>query len=81
MPQQVYWTFDRAQRIKNKHGTLAAMYFLIYSLMGVRQAGLLLLWINDWFLNYENKTGFCHYFASSLLSFKLLELREEKNAL
>jgi len=37
MPQQVYWAFDRAQRIKNKHGTLAAMHFLIYSLVDVRQ--------------------------------------------
>ena len=77
VPIQVYWAFDQARRIMKEHGPLAAMYFL-YTLVGVRQTGFLLLWINDWFVYCENKTGFCRHFASPLLSryFKLLGLQE-----
>ncbi|MEB3764579.1 MAG: hypothetical protein GSR77_00200 [Desulfurococcales archaeon] len=78
VPIQVYWAFDRARRIMKKHGPLAAMYFLEYTLVGVRQTGFLLLWINDWFVYCESKTGFCHHFTSQLLSryFRMLGLQE-----
>ena len=54
------------------------MYFLEYALVGVRQTGFLLLWINDWFVYCESKTGFCHHFTSQLLSryFRMLGLQE-----
>jgi hypothetical protein len=50
---------------------------LEYTLVGVRQTGFLLLWMNDWFVYCENKTGFCHHFISPLLSryFKMLGLQ------
>jgi len=78
VPQQVYWAYDRARRIKKKHGLLAATYFLAYTLLGLRQTGFPLLWINGWFVYCENKTGFCHHFTSPLLSryFKNLGLQE-----
>ncbi len=78
VPQQVYWAYDRARRIKKKHGLLAATYFLAYTLLGLRQTGIPLIWVNDWFVYCENKTGFCHHFTSSLLSRYLgnLGLRE-----
>lgn len=78
VPIQVYWAFDRARRIGRKHGPLAAMYFLGYTLVGVRQTGFLLLWIKGWFIYCENKTGFCHHLTSQLLSryFRMLGLQE-----
>lgn len=59
--------FRRAQKIGRKHGKLAAAYFLVYSLVGVRETGYLLLWFNAMFVYCEQKTGFCHYFYSQLL--------------
>ncbi len=75
-PNQVYWTFYRAQKIRDKHGPLTAMYFLVYTLVGARQTGFLLYWNYDWFIYCEKKTGFCHHFTSSLLEqyFKRLGL-------
>jgi hypothetical protein len=54
------------------------MYFLIYTLVGVRQTGFLLLWIYNLFVYCEQKTGFCHYFISQLLSeyFKMLGVQQ-----
>jgi len=70
--------FRKAQKIARKHGSLAAAYFLVYSLAGVRGTGHLLMWLNAMFVYCEQKTDFCHYFYSQLLSqyFQLLGLRE-----
>ena len=70
--------FRRARKIAQKHGSLAAAYFLVYSLVGVRESGFLLLWLNAMFVYCEQKTGFCHYFYSELLHryFRLLGLKE-----
>ena len=38
--------FRRAQKIAVKHGELAAAYFLVFSLVGARETGYLLLWLN-----------------------------------
>ena len=35
--------FRRARKIAEKHGGLAATYFLVYSLVGARETGFLLL--------------------------------------
>jgi len=66
----------RAKKIAQKHGSLAAAYFLVHSLVGARETGILLLWLNTLFIYCEQKTGFCHYFYSELLSryFQLLGL-------
>jgi len=70
--------FRRAQKIARKHGKLAAGCFLVFSLIGARETGYLLLWFNAMFVYCEQKTGFCHYFYSQLLHhyFQLLGLRE-----
>lgn len=70
--------FRKAQKIAREHGALAAAYFLVYSLAGVRETGFLLMWLNTMFVYCEQKTGFCHYFYSQLLHhyFQLLGLRE-----
>ena len=70
--------FRKAQKIARKYGALAAAYFLVYSLVGVRETGFLLMWLNAMFVYCEQKTGFCHYFYSQLLHhyFQLLGLRE-----
>ena len=67
----------RAKKIARKHGNLAAAYFLVYSLVGARETGFLLLWLNGMFVYCERKTGFCHYFHSQLLHqyFQLLGLK------
>jgi predicted transcriptional regulator len=70
--------FRRAQKIAWKHGKLAAGYFLVFSLVGARETGYLLLWLNAMFVYCEQKTGFCHYFYSQLLHhyFQLLGLKQ-----
>ncbi len=77
-PYQARIAFRKAQKIARKHGALAAAYFLVYSLVGVRETGFLLMWLNAMFVYCEQKTGFCHYFYSQLLHhyFQLLGLRE-----
>ncbi len=78
VPQQIFWCFDRALRIKGVHGELPAMYFLAYTLVGIRWTGFLLLWFHEMFIYCEPKTGFCHYFFSSLLAeyFNRLGIRQ-----
>ena len=56
--------FRRAQKILQKHGKLAGAYFLIYSLVGVRETGYLLLWFNSMFVYCEQKDRACHYFST-----------------
>ena len=66
-PFEAWLAFNRARRIAEKHGRLAAACFLIHSLAGVRQTGFLLLWFDGMFVYCEQKTGMCHYFYSQLL--------------
>ena len=67
LPAPIRRLWKRAQEIAYKHGVLAALYFLIYSLFAVRQTGYLLYWFNMWFIYCEQKTNFCHHFYSVLL--------------
>jgi len=65
--------------IARKHGRLATVYFLVvYSLVGARETGYLLLWFNYTFVYCEQKTGFYHYFYSELLNryFRMLGLNQ-----
>ena len=48
----------QAKRIAARHGPLTGLYFLAYTLLGIRQTGHLLLWYNGWFIVLEPKTGF-----------------------
>ncbi len=75
-PYEAKIAFNIARKIARKHGRLAAAYFLVYSLVGARETGYLLLWFNSMFVYCEQKTGFCHYFYSELLNryFRLLGL-------
>ena len=77
-PYSAKIAFKRARKIAKKHSALTAAYFLVYSLVGVRETGILLMWINTMFIYCEQKTEFCHYFYSQLLHhcFQLLGLRE-----
>jgi len=77
-PYTARLAFKRAWEIAIKHNSLAAAYFLAYSLLGVRETGILLLWLNAMFVYCEQKTGFCHYFYSWLLHryFQLLGLKQ-----
>ncbi len=74
LPQPVRRAYTLAKRIAERHGPLAALYFLLHSLMGVRQTGHLLLWFNGWFIVLEPKTGFAHHFYSWLLHWILQQL-------
>lgn len=55
LPRAVRRAWEKAQEIVYEHRTLAALYFLIYSLLGVRQTGYLLYWYNTWFIYREQK--------------------------
>jgi len=57
-----------------KHGAPAGLYFLAYTLLGIRQTGHLLLWYNGWFIVLEPKTGYAHHFYSWLLHWMLQQL-------
>ncbi len=74
LPKPIRNTYQHARKIAEKHGTLASLYFLAYSLLGARQTGYLLLWINGWFIILEPKTGFAHHFYSWLLHWMLRKL-------
>ena len=78
IPRNITLVFNRALKIMNKHGSLAAMYFLAYTLVGARKTGFLVLWKDNMFVYCERKTGFCHHFTSQLLSnyFKILGLHD-----
>ncbi len=67
-PYEAKIAFRIARRIVREHGKLAAAYFLVYSLVGARETGYLLLWFNYTFVYCKQKTGFCHYFYSELLN-------------
>ena len=74
LPQPIQKAYMHAKRIAARHGPLTGLYFLLHSLMGVRQTGYLLLWYNGWFIVLEPKTGFAHHFYSWLLHWMLQNL-------
>ena len=74
LPQPIQRAFSYAVDIAEAHGSLPALYFLVHTLLGVRQTGYLLLWLSDWFIVVEPKTGFAHHFYSRLLHRMLLQL-------
>jgi len=51
-----------------------AVDFVAHVLMGIRKTGTWVLWFEDYFIYYENKTNFFHYFRSPKLSDVLREL-------
>jgi predicted transcriptional regulator len=55
-----------------------AVDFIAHTLASVRKTGIWLLWIKDYFIYREKKTGFLHYFKSEKLSelLKSIGLRE-----
>ena len=77
-PYTAKLAFNKAKKIALRYGSLVAAYFLVHSLIGVRETGLLLFWLNNWFVFCEQKTGFCHHFYSALLHryFQLLGLKQ-----
>ena len=74
VPQPVRRAFSHAVDIAEVRGPLSALYFLVHTLLGVRQTGYLLLWLDDWFIVLEPKTGFTYHFYSRLLQWMLLHL-------
>lgn len=52
--------------------------FIAHTLVGVRKTGAWILWIRDYFICKERKTGFLHYFRSKTLSevLRTIGLRE-----
>ena len=66
-PYAARLAFRRAQKLAQRYGVLTVAYFLVYSLVGARMTGYLLVWFNNVFVYCEEKTGFCHYFYSELL--------------
>jgi len=40
------------------------MYFLVHTVLGAREDGLLLYWEDGWLITCEKKTGFCHHYIS-----------------
>lgn len=78
LPQPVRRAYAHARSIAEKHGPLAALYFMLYTLLGARQTGHLLLWYNGWFIILEPKTGFAHHFYSWLLHWMLTRLGIEE---
>jgi len=73
-PYSARLAFQRALKIKQKHGVLPALHFLVHSVIGARMTGYLLYWYNDWFVVCEGKTGFCHHFYSPYISQMLRKL-------
>jgi len=71
LPVPVRRAYRHAQKIAENYGPLTGLYFLLYTLLGVRQTGHLLLWLNGWFIILEPKTGFAHHFYSWLLHWML----------
>jgi len=74
LPQPIQKAYMYAERLAEEHNPLTALYFLLCSLLGVRQTGHLLLWLSGWFIVLEPKTGFAHHFYSWLLHWMLLQL-------
>ncbi len=78
LPMPIRRAYTYARQIAGRHGPLAGFYFLLYSLLGVRQTGYLLLWLSGWFIVLEPKTRFAHHFYSWLLHWMLRSLGLEE---
>ena len=78
LPKPIECAWEHTQEIANEHGALAALYFLLHSLLGAEATGYLLYWLNTWFIVCRSKTSFYYHFYSSLLHEMLrrLGLRE-----
>ena len=78
LPKPIERVWKRAQEIADEYGALAALYFLLHSLLGAEATGYLLYWLDTWFIVCRSKTGFCFHFYSILLHEMLrrLGLRE-----
>lgn len=74
LPYATRLAWQRALRIKQVHGALPAMYFLVHTVLGVRETGLLLYWRDKWFITCENKTGFCHHYISECIEWMFRKL-------
>lgn len=68
LPIEIQESYNIARKISQNHGPLVALYFLLYTLLGARKTGFLLLWQGHWFVICEPKTRFCHHYYSTLLA-------------
>lgn len=68
LPKRIQEAYHIAATINKQHGSLPALYFLTYTLLGARKTGFLLLWRGDWFIICEPKTHLCHHYNSILLN-------------
>ncbi len=74
LPKPIRRVWERAQEIAHEHSALAALYFLLHSLLGAEATGYLLYWLDTWFIVCRSKTGFCYHFYSILLHEMLRKL-------
>jgi len=74
LPHPVRKAYMRAKKIAARHGALAGLYFLVHTLLGVRQTGHMMIWYNGWFVVWERKTRYAHHFYSWLLHWMLQQL-------
>lgn len=68
LPDKVQEAYYIGTMINQQHGSLPALYFLMYTLLGARKTGFLLLWKRDWFIICEPKTHLCHHYHSIVLN-------------
>ncbi|NPA98093.1 MAG: hypothetical protein GXO43_01820 [Crenarchaeota archaeon] len=73
LPKPIQRAYIRAKEITKQHGPLTGLYFMLHTLLGARQTGHLLLWLDELFIILERKTGFCHHYYSYILC-RLLHL-------
>ena len=74
LPKAIQRAYERARELAEQYDLLTSLYFLLYTLMGARMTGYLLLWYNAWFIIYEPKTGFCHHYYSWTIHYMLQSL-------
>jgi len=67
LPRNVERIASVAQKLV-KEDYWKAVDFVAHTLLGVRKSGVWLLWVEDYFIYKERKTGFLHYFVSNKLS-------------
>ncbi len=67
MPRSIEKALTIASKLA-KEDYWKAVDFIAHTIIGVRKTGTWLLWIKDYFIYREEKTGFLHYFRSEKLS-------------
>ena len=67
LPRNVEKAINVARKLV-KEDYWRAVDFVAHTLLGVRRTGVWILWVGDYFIYKERKTGFLHYFVSSRLS-------------